>query len=135
MWPGRRFGPANLFTMMKTGMPGIVMNRRAEGNGNQRNPKKWDHGGEFVGVKALAPCLPPLQGLAVSVSITMVFFPLAWISSTPTALTHSSTGRRLNICRVPPTHQLRRLCNAPLSLTLVLLLIPGRMFPKADKIL
>ena len=68
-------------------------------------------------MEALAPYLHPLQGLTVSVSITMVVSPPTRISSTPTALTDSSTDRCLNICSVPPTHQLRRLCNVPVSNT------------------
>lgn len=59
--------------------------------GNQRNPRNGIME-EFVGVKALAPCLPPLQGLAVSVSITMVFFPHMDLIHTLPSPTHPQAG-------------------------------------------
>lgn len=124
-------------TVMKAGMPGVVMDTRAEGGGNQRNPKKWDHRGEFVGTEALVPHPPPLQGLVVSVKYHYGPLPLPLIPPSYKDLIHTHCchplthrHRCLNICNVPITHQLGRLCNV--SLNTGPAPCSGSTFPTAD---
>ena len=99
----------------------------------KNNNNKWDHRGEFAGTEALVPYPPPLQGLVVSVKYHYGPLPLPLILPSYKDLIHTHCCHPLihrhtclNICNVPITHQLRRLCNV--SLTLVLLLAPGVRF-------